>query len=149
VKVSRSIMLTVAGLAAIAGLSGCGTNPLSPLTNLDTTPPPTPTSLYRDNDASGRPVLLWADSSAPDLFGYQVYVYSAPPGGGNDYVPVDDTIIIGATFTIPSDTFGTSASYRVRAVDVTGNWSALSAAVDVFVPTPTGGGDGKDLIVHQ
>ncbi len=142
-KVSRSIMLTVAGLAAIAGLSGCGTDPLSPLTSLDTTPPPAPTNLTRDNDSNGQPVLVWSESAAPDLAGYRVYVYSAGPG---EYVPVDDTVLLGARFTIPTGTFGTSASYRVRAVDVSGNWSALSAPVDVYVPTLSGGGDRKDLI---
>lgn len=150
-KVSRSIILTVAGLAAIAGLSGCGNsdNLVSPTSNLDTTPPPAPTNLYRDNDVNGLPVLVWSDSPAPDLAGYQVYVYSALPGGGNDYVPVDDTVQLGASFTIPSDTFGATASYRVRAVDVSGNWSAFSAAVDVYIPRLTGGGGGDDLIEVQ
>lgn len=142
-KVSRSIMLTVAGLTAIAGLSGCGgDNLVSPLSNLDTTPPPAPTNLTRDNDSNGLPVLVWTESAAPDLAGYKIYVYSA---GSSDYVPVDDTVQLGATFVIPSDTYGTTASYRVRAVDVTGNWSALSAAVDIYIPTLTGGGGGGPI----
>lgn len=148
-KVSRSIMLTVAGLAVIAGLSGCGnsTDLLSP--NLDTTPPPAPTGLTRDNDANGQPVLVWADSPAPDLAGYQVYVFAALPGGGSGYVPVDDTVQLGASFTIPVDSFGSTASYRVRAVDVSGNWSALSSTVEVYIPASEGGGGGDDIIVHQ
>jgi hypothetical protein len=136
-------MLTVAGLAVIAGLSSCGNgnNPLAPLTNLDTTPPPAPTNLESGNNAFGQAVLVWDESSAPDLAGYQVLVFSALAG---DYVPVDDSILVGATYSIPSDTYGTSASYRVRAVDVSGNWSAPSSSADVLVPASTGGGGGLD-----
>jgi len=149
VKVSRSIMLTVAGLAVIAGLSGCGGELVSPLSNLDTTPPPAPTNVQRDNDANGMPVLVWSESAAPDVAGYQVYTFGAVPGGGNDWVPVDDTVQLGASFTLPVDTYGTASSYRVRAVDVSGNWSALSASVEVYIPASEGGGGAGDIIVHQ
>ncbi len=143
-KFFRSIRLPLAGLAAIAVLSGCGDNgnPVAPSPQLDTTPPPAPQNLTLSTDATGHPVLVWTESAAPDVFGYQVYVYSAAPGGGG-YVPADDVISVNNSFQLPSLTTSLDASYRVRAVDVAGNWSAFSAAAAIFIPAPNGSG-GRD-----
>jgi len=142
VKFFRSIRLPLAGLAAIAVLSGCGDNgnPVAPSPQLDTTPPPAPQNLTLANDASGHPVLVWTESAAPDVAGYQVYVYSAVPGGGNDYVPADDVVSVDNSFRLPSLTVSIEASYRVRAVDAAGNWSGFSAAADIIIPAPSGAG---------
>lgn len=144
-KLPRTISLSLAGLATLAMLSGCGDtgNPLSPNAQLDTTPPPAPENLALSQDASGRSTLVWDESAAPDVFGYQVYVYSAVPGGGNDFVPADDAVSVNPIFLLPSVTEGIFASYRVRAVDGAGNWSSFSATADVFISAP-GGGNGKD-----
>ena len=132
-KFSRSIRLSMAGLAAIAALSGCGgSNPAAPEPQLDTTPPPAPQNLTIASDASGAK-LVWTDSSAPDVAGYQVYVYSASAG---DFVAVGDGASADNTYYLPIGPNNVAASYRVRAVDASGNWSAPSATADVLIPGP-------------
>jgi hypothetical protein len=134
VKFSRSIRLSMAGLAAIAALSGCGgSNPAAPTPQLDTTPPPAPQNLTIAADASGHAVLVWSDSSAPDVAGYQVYVYSATAG---DFVALGDGTSVDNTYFLPVVPNSVAASYRVRAVDASGNWSAPSSTADVLIPGP-------------
>jgi hypothetical protein len=147
VMFSRSIRLSLASLAAIVVLSGCGDggNIVGLGPQLDTTPPPAPQNLTVANDAYGWPVLAWTESAAPDVIGYQVYVYSALPGGGNDYVPADDAISVDPSFRLVAVASDAVASYRVRAVDAAGNWSAFSAAVDVQAPGGSGGTDPYEV----
>ena len=139
---SRSIKLSLASLAAIAVLSGCGGDNVVGLgPQLDTTPPPAPQNLTVSTDSYGWPVLAWTESAAPDVVGYQVYVYSALPGGGNDYVPADDAISVDPIFRLS----GADGTYRVRAVDGSGNWSAFSPSVDVQAPSGSGGIDPYEV----
>jgi len=132
VKFSRSIMLPIAGLAVIAALSGCGSN--NPVAvdpgnqQFDTTPPPAPANVQLSSDNAGNPILVWDASSAPDVSAYQVEVFSAHTGG---FVPVNDPNSTDTSF--PIQTSGTE-TYRVRAVDTSGNWSAFSASATVLVP---------------
>ena len=142
-KFFRSILLPIAGLATMAMLFGCGrsANPAAPEPVLDTTPPPAPSNLSLSSDASGHPVLTWTESAAPDLAGYQVYVYSAVPGGGNDFVLAADTDNTDNLFLLPSLIVSEAATYAVRAVDTSGNLSAFSASADIVIPAPGGGGD--------
>ena len=137
-KFFRSFRLPLAGLAAVAVLSGCGSsgNPFSLSQNLDTTPPPAPQNLTLASDASGHPMLVWNDSPAIDVVGYQVYVYAAAPGGGSDFVPADDAVSVDNSFALPSVTVSVQASYRVRALDAAGNWSAPSETADILIPAP-------------
>lgn len=133
-KFSRSIRLSMAGLAAIAALSGCGgNNPAAPTPQLDTTPPPAPQNLTIAADPSGHAILVWSDSPAPDLAGYQVYIYSATEG---DFVALSDGASSDNTYYLPVVPNSVAASYRVRAVDVSGNWSAPSATADILIPAP-------------
>jgi len=140
VKLIRSIRLPLAGLAAIAVLSGCGGNgnpvAVDPQPQLDTTPPPAPQNLELSLDESlGLPVLVWSESAAPDVVGYQVYVlYPTLPTEGNEYMPADDVVSVDPVFVLPTITESLQASYRVRAVDATGNWSAYSTKLDVVFP---------------
>jgi len=149
VKLIRSIRLPLAGLAAIAVLSGCGNgaNPVAVTPLPDTTPPPAPTNLVLSADNVGHPVLVWSDSAAPDVAGYQVYVlYPTQPGAGNEYVPADDAFCVDPVFQLPVLTESVQVSYRVRAVDNAGNWSAFSTALSVLIPSAAGAGsDGKDI----
>lgn len=132
-KFSRSITLMLAGLAAIAALSGCGSN--SNLTGLnqqlDTTPPPAPTNLTLSTNGSGQEVLVWDASAAPDVAGYQVQVYDASHGG---FVQAGDPNSSDTSFLLPIVAIEITESYRVRAVDASGNWSAPSASADVTLP---------------
>jgi hypothetical protein len=135
VKFSRSITLMLAGLAAIAALSGCGSN--SNLTgldqNLDTTPPPAPRNISLSSDAAGRALLVWDASAAPDVVGYQVQVLDPISGL---FVSAGDPNTSDTNFQLPSVTSSVQESYRVRAVDGAGNWSAPSTTANVTVPGP-------------
>ena len=135
-KFSRSIMLPIAGLAVIAALSGCGSNnnPLG-LTQLDTTPPPAPTNLTLSTNGSGNSILVWDASAAPDVVGYQVEAFSST---GGDFVQAPDPNTGDTSFLLPSATPGAQESYRVRAVDAAGNWSAYSATIELFGPVTAG-----------
>ena len=128
---SRWIRLPLAGLAAIAVLSGCGTdvNPVAPSPQLDTTSPPAPENLTLSADASGHAVLVWSENAAPDVVGYQVVVLA-----GSDYVPASDVLSADNIFYLPTVEAPVDASYRVRAVDAAGNWSAFSAAANITIP---------------
>jgi hypothetical protein len=134
VKFSRTIMLPIAGLAVLAALSGCGANnnPLG-LNQVDTTPPPAPTNL-EVRYVSGQPTLVWDASAAPDVVGYQVEVFSA---GGADYVQASDPNGQDTSYQLP--VASVQDTYRVRAVDASGNWSAFSSTV-----TPSGDGGGPE-----
>ena len=133
-KVRRSILLPLAGLAVVAALSGCGSNsnPLG-LSQLDTTPPPAPTNIAVAADASGQPQLVWDASAAPDVVGYEVQVFSAESGG---FVTASDPNIGDTSYALPGA--NVQATYRVRAVDGSGNWSSFSSA-DISTVPPTSG----------
>jgi chitinase len=123
VKFIRFITLPIACLATMAMLSGCGdsANITGPGNTLDTTPPPAPSELRLTSDASGQLLLTWTESAAPDVAGYEVYVYS--PGVG--FVEATDVNNADNAFALPSVT--ETSIYRVRAVDTSGNRSAFSA----------------------
>lgn len=135
-KHGRSIVLA---LVAIALIAGCGksTSPTS-VSNLDTTPPPTPTNLRAWNDGTGHYSLTWSPSSAADLAGYEVW--QCVPG--SDVYTQTATLTAGsATCALPVVSATTDIEYRVRAYDTTGNRSAYSQSlVTELQPTdPTGG----------
>jgi hypothetical protein len=124
VKLSRSFILS---LAVIALLGGCGksSSPTS-VTNLDTTPPPTPTSLQAVTDATGHSTLSWEPSSAADLAGYEVW----------QCVPGDDQYTLAyqlagdnVSYVLPPVEQATIMEYHVRAFDLSGNRSAYSSGV--------------------
>ncbi len=135
-KFSRLISLPIAGLAALAMLSGCGdtANLTAPEPGLDTTPPPAPSDLSVSRDASSRPVLTWTASAAPDVAAYHVYVYAPSPDRDNAYVLQNDTDTTDNSFLLPVVQIDTQAIYRVRAVDSSGNLSAFSASAQLIIP---------------
>jgi hypothetical protein len=141
VKLPRSIRLSLAGIAAIAVLSGCGGNgnPVAPSSQLDTTPPPAPQDLTLDSDARGNPIMSWTASAAPDVAGYQVYEYK-PVSGGYDYVATGG-VTTNNSFALPTLSTSVEVSYRVRAVDVAGNWSTYSSTADITIPVRNPDGD--------
>lgn len=129
-KFNRLISLPLVGFAVIAALSGCGGNSVNPVAvepQFDTTPPPAPVNLALSADASGNPMLVWDASAAPDVASYEVQVYSAYDGG---FVRASDPTAGDTSFPLQD----AQASYRVRAVDTSGNWSGFSATANVLVP---------------
>jgi uncharacterized protein YceK len=141
VKFPRMIRLPLAGVATLAMLSGCGStaSPTEPGPGLDTTPPPAPTHLVYSHDAQGRPVLAWDASAAPDVASYDVYVYSPAPDRDSAYLLI--TSDANNNYVLPTVSTATEATYRVRAVDTSGNKSAFSAAVEIITAPAGGGGD--------
>jgi len=133
VKFSRSIKLSLVGLAAIAALSGCGSNKslIGVDQPLDTTPPPAPANLTLSADLAGNPILVWDASAAPDVASYEVEVYS---GSMSTFVAVVDPNAADTSFPLPILSTSLPQSYRVRAVDTSGNWSAFSATATIMVP---------------
>ena len=140
-KVSRLISLPLVGFATMAMLSGCGNSaaPTGLDTGLDTTPPPAPLHVVRSNDDQGRPVLSWDASAAPDVASYGVYIYSPSPDRADAYLLVDDAT--DNNYVLPTATSIGTVTYRVRAVDTSGNKSAYSAAATFEVAPAGGGGD--------
>ncbi len=94
-------------------------------TPADTAPPAAPVGVA-GAAADSKAILSWTPNTESDLAGYNVY---------RDGTKVNDSLLTGATRTDQGLTNGTEYSYRVTAVDVFGNESALSAAVTV-TPAP-------------
>ena len=145
---SFRFMTSMLTLIALAGLlSSCGTDstPTAPGSSLDSTAPPAPSNLAQTNDpASGAAQLEWSASPAGDVAGYQVFEFDPSPERENSYVQVGETAAGVTTWTLPQ-TFSFATTYlRVRAVDVSGNRSALSAdfAARLGPSNPTGGSSG-------
>ena len=138
------ISLPLTAVTAMVMLIGCGdtANLTAPVSSLDTTPPPAPVSLSASYDTYVRQALTWDPSAAPDVVGYQVYVYSPSPDRDNAYVLADDPDPSDNFFVFPIVAVDTEATYRVRAVDAAGNRSAFSAAATVMIAATGGGGGG-------
>ena len=148
-KGSTLISLSLAAFATMAMLSGCGNsaNPLALDPALDTTPPPAPTSMIVSHDAAGREVLTWDASAAPDVVGYQVYLYSPSTERDNAYVLADDPNPSDNSFPLPTVDSTTEVVYRVRAVDAAGNASAFSAPAMITINGAGGGGGGDHTAI--
>jgi hypothetical protein len=139
-------MAALAALALAATLVGCGStsNPTAPSQSLDTTPPPVPTSLAMGYDGpAGAYELTWAASSAADLAGYEVYLYSPDPSRDNAYVRIGSPA--EPRLHIPVPLSDTDAVLRVRARDESGNLSAYSAPYVGEMTTLGPGSDGEGL----
>ena len=135
---------TLAALAAVAciGLYGCGNS--SDVTNapgtLDSTAPPVPESVSL-NTVPEYNELTWAASAAADVAKYQVYQYQPDPSRDNAYVMIGEST--SPAYNLGRTGDATDAYFRVRAVDESGNRSALSAEANIHLPAiGTGGGGG-------
>lgn len=145
----RTFGALLAAFATIAMLAGCNdsTSPTALGSNLDSTAPPAPSGLTLNHDALGRRTFTWDASTAPDVAGYQVYLYSPSPERDNAYLIVNDENSSDTSFLLPTWDDLLTPIYRVRAVDLAGNKSSLSAAVKVGMDA--GGGSGRDPVVTQ
>jgi fibronectin type 3 domain-containing protein len=96
------------------------------ITPRDVFPPAVPrdvTAIY----TAGAVELVWTPSTAPDLAGYNVYRREA--GGAESRV--NKQLVRTPVFRDPEVQAGRSYSYRVTAVDLSGNESAPSAEAAV------------------
>lgn len=145
-KFYRLILLSLVLSASVAVLSGCGksSNPTAvEPTSLDTTPPLAPTALsVSTEDATAREYLNWAPSTAPDLAGYQVWVFSPRPDNDQAYTLMADVGANVNTLVLPIVGTDQTEYYRVRAVDDSGNESGFSSTLRTTRQRWTGGGGG-------
>ena len=142
-KVATPTLATLAFVACI-GLYGCGNS--SDVTNaagtLDSTPPPAPESISL-NTVDRHHELTWAASAAADVAKYQVFRYMPDPTRENSYVMIGESTTPTLDLGRPAEE--TEAYFRVRAVDQSGNRSAMSTEASVlltFLGTNGGGGAG-------
>jgi hypothetical protein len=141
---TRSSLLSLAALTCIVMLVGCGNS--SDLTNSgptnDGTPPPAPEGLARA-DVAEYNEIVWAPSAASDVTGYQVYEYQPDPSREHSYVLVGE--VTEPSYRLPRN-LDIDGYYRVRAVDASGNTSALSEQYHAeFGALFSGGGGGVDV----
>jgi len=96
---------------------------------VDRYPPPVPEELVAVAEA-GRARLVWRPSEAPDLAGYIVY-RKGPTG---DFVRLTAKPVTPTTYVDTTVVSGQAYTYRVTAIDQTGNESAPSGEVNAAVP---------------
>ncbi|MGY1681907.1 pectinesterase family protein [Geodermatophilus sp. SYSU D01176] len=108
----------------LAGSDGWNPTGELPPPPSDTTAPAAPAGLTAEPGA-GSVTLDWADSTEEDLAGYVVH---RTLSGGDNYARLTGTPIPASTYVDTTVPVGTTASYRVTAVDRTGNESAPATA---------------------
>jgi len=106
----------------------------------DDYPPVAPTGLYGKMDTSGTAVMIWTRNPEEDLQGYRVYTGNNESGYFAEltYLPVSDTIY---QHTYSMNTLHEAEFFRVRAIDLRGNYSEFSnpskiTRPDLLPPTP-------------
>ncbi|MFN8589771.1 MAG: hypothetical protein U0704_18440 [Candidatus Eisenbacteria bacterium] len=141
--------------ATILALTSCGktttaVNSVTPPPTLDTTPPAAPTGVHGWYDpAANRDYLSWTLSSSADVLAYEVYI--VPSGGSPSLIETLDAT--QDVMALPVRGTDGNETYRVRAVDASGNTSAYSSSVIVTRHgydggSMDGGGDGRGIIVE-
>lgn len=126
-KFNRSIIGLSAAVALMAVLAGCGksASTTDPGEVLDTTPPPAVSGISMlANPITGKSVISWAPSAAPDVASYEIYGVN---GGGYQQIGSSNV----PRYELPQ--LSATGDYAVRAVDVAGNRSpyALYSAGDL------------------
>lgn len=96
---------------------------------LDTAPPATPSGLAGGPEAAGVH-LRWNANTEADLAGYHVYRAAVAAG---PFARIDASTVGTADFVDASAPDSASLWYAVTAIDATGNESARSAAVQVWL----------------
>ena len=114
---------TAALCLALAGLAFAGCNESSTVTTPDTSAPLAPANVSAYTKDGGRVLVKWAANGESDLAGYNVYLISP-------YTKVNSGLISASEVSCNAKFSGTG-SYRVTAVDFSGNESAPSRAARV------------------
>ena len=96
---------------------------------LDTAPPATPSGLAGGTEPSGVR-LHWNANTEPDLAGYHVYRAAASTG---PFSRIDGATVTATEFTDASAPDSASLWYALTAVDATGNESARTGALRVWL----------------
>jgi hypothetical protein len=141
VKSLRTLSSSLVLVTALALVAGCGSNSAGPSAlELDTTPPPVPASVSVAVDhGTGVYTLSWAPSSAADLASYEVEAAV----GSEPFAHAAQVSSSASTWTLPAVETRRRESYRVRAIDTSGNPSGWSQSVEVM-RGESGGSPGGD-----
>ncbi|MBI5426441.1 MAG: fibronectin type III domain-containing protein [Opitutae bacterium] len=139
-NVTASTFLIHAGADIRAGISGIQIVESSSTTPADNTPPSAPGGLTATGVTATSFSLSWnASIDDTGVSGYEVTVN----GVARPVVAGTSTTVSGLS---PSSTYNVT----VRARDVAGNWSPLSAAIDVTTSAPPSGGEnGRVLSINM
>lgn len=99
----------------------------------DDIPPAPPTGLRGEMDTTGKAVLIWATNLEEDLQGYRVYTGNDDTGYFAEltYLPVSDTIY---RHVYSMNTLHGAEFFKVRAIDVRGNYSEFSKPAKIIRP---------------
>ena len=131
----KSLFVMAAAVLALTSYGcGAGNNPAQPSSSLDSAPPQAPVGLVQSLDT-----VQWTANSESDLNGYQIYLYSPDPTRDNAYV-LAATVPAGVTsWTLPPVDETTTSWVKLCALDLSGNRSAESSALQVTMqPVPAG-----------
>ena len=101
-----------------------GTSPSTTFTIVDTTPPAPPAGVTVTPRSTGL-FVDWADSSATDLAGYDIYRSSASDG---TFTKLNGARLTTSQYLDTSAPTGATSFYEVRATDLSGNSSAPGTA---------------------
>lgn len=138
----RSNILILCGLMALASFAmvGCGNDtPAAPV--VDTVPPAIPGGVAAWNLSSNGVGLSWdANVSDPDLAGYLVFHGLSVEGS---FSLVSSQAVTSNSFTDVGAESGMTHYYRVAAIDVNDNQSALSSTIAIAVAAPSGRTNGR------
>ena len=151
----KVVRLSLCALAAVALIAGCGkssgpTNvtPESGTPTLDTSPPPVPGGFNVMDDPSGQVSLVWDESSAADVVGYEVFSYAPDPQSDESFALLYTTDATTRQFNVDASPSYVTKYFRLRAVDAAGNRSPLTSTLGVTVgplTTQGGGPEGPGL----
>jgi hypothetical protein len=110
-------------------VGGCSsddnTSPLDPGTN-DQAPPMTPMGVGLAGQAVSKFFLTWAPNVDPDLAGYRIYLYDPSPDRNNAFRCVTGANLWQSNSFTYAGSNGVSYTFRITAVDASGNESAMS-----------------------
>jgi hypothetical protein len=124
--VASAWMLLFVVLAFASGCSSDGDKtPFDPGPG-DQAPPLTPTGIGLASQSVSKFMLNWVPNVDPDLAGYRVYLYDPSPSRSNAFACLTGTELWRSTSFPYAGTDGTTYSFRVTAVDTSGNESAMS-----------------------
>ena len=100
---------------------------------IDSIPPAPPVNLKGSIDSSGIVHITWSMGKEPDLAGYMIYFANDPTHvfSSTTPKPFRDTVF---TDTIPLKTLTKKIFYRIKAVDVTYNYSDFSSILELKRP---------------
>ncbi len=140
----RSVAAVAVTLATFA-LTGCAAeDTLSSLNqNVDTAPPSAPVNVTTQTHGS-TVVLDWDASTEADVVGYDVYRYDPDPARESAYVKVNAATIPTSEYSIV-DRNEQGTWYRVKAVDLSSNRSAISGGAFAEVGIPESGGPRETI----